>query len=166
MTWLGRGEAERDPGKEPLPGSERMRPLRWSGAPSPSTLSQRTHPRKPTLEPPAVPGQGVLLPSTHSAPCTHRWAILRKAVMHTAKMLRSSSGGGGGGAGQMVLQLPRRGPFPPRPLCLIIGTPRGKQGLFWTVISSQEVLPFPVSSLYFSFSTSGTPQQSLSLAPL
>ena len=62
------------------------------------------------------------------------------------KLLRGVGGGGG-----MVLQLPCGGPFPPLPLCLIIGTPRRKQGLFWAVISSREVSPFPVSSLYFFF---------------
>lgn len=98
MTWLGRGEAGRDPGKEPLPGSERLQPLRQSGAPSPSPLSQCTYPGKPSLEARPVPGQGALLPSTHSPPCTHRWATLRKGVMCTAKMLRSSSGVVGGGA--------------------------------------------------------------------
>lgn len=149
MTWLGRGEARWDPGEEPLPWSERSRPPRWSGAPSPPTLSHCTHPRRPSSEPCPVPGRGVFLPSTQSAPCTHLQAALRKGVMRTAKMLRSSSGGWG--VGWSVLQLPCGSPFPPLPLCLITGTPRGKQGLFWAVISSQEVLPFPASSLYFFF---------------
>lgn len=42
-----------------------------------------------------------------------------------------------------------RGPFPLPPLCLIMGTPGRKRGLFWPTLSSQEALPFTVSSLYF-----------------
>lgn len=41
------------------------------------------------------------------------------------------------------------GPFPLPHLCLVLGTPGRKHGLFWATVSSQEALPFTVSSLYF-----------------
>lgn len=56
------------------------------------------------------------------------------------------------------------GPFPLSPLRLVTGTPRGKHRLFWAIVSSQESLPFALSSLYFL--SLGKPKLPIALAPL
>lgn len=51
-----------------------------------------------------------------------------------------------GGGGVMILHHSQMGFFPLPPLRLIKRTPRGSMGFFWATVSSQEALPFPVSS--------------------
>ena len=65
----------------------------------------------------------------------------------------------------MILHHSHVGFCPLPPLCHIKGTPRGSMGLFWATISSQEALPFPVSSSDLSTLHQGNQSNPVRLLP-